>query len=373
MLGGSILRQFTKKLNRICIVAVILVVVFTTSCGQKIGEDNVPPERKYITVGFSQVGAESDWRRANTESMKEALSKQNGFDMNYMNGQQKQTNQIMAIRTFIMQGVDYIVLAPVKEVGFSTVLQEAKDAGIPVIVVDRMVETKDDSMFTCFVGSDFELEGMKMVEWLNSYMNSMGVSSDELKIVNVQGTAGSSAQLGRSKGLVDGVNKYGWTLLGAEIGDYTQTKGKEVMADFLEKYPSLNVVYCENDNMAFGVIEAIEEAGRKVGTDIKNGDILVLSFDGVSRTALDYVKSGKIACIAECNPLHGPRVSTIISQLENGESVDKLSYVDEKMFAFSNVVENVVVDGIAYPVEVLGEEPVAEVTDENQDVEDKEQ
>lgn len=347
-----------KKTKRFCLfMIIILLSSMLISCGEQTPPNApVAEETKLITVGFSQVGAESDWRRANTESMKEALSKENGFDLVYMDGQQKQTNQIRAIRTFIQKEVDYIVLAPVKEEGFSTVLQEAKDAGIPVIIVDRMVDEKDNALFTCFVGSDFELEGLKMVEWLNSYATSCEVDSANLKIVNVQGTPGSSAQLGRSKGLETGVEKFGWTLLSAEFGDYTQTKGKEVMKGFLESYPDLNVVYCENDNMAFGVIEAVEEAGRNVGTDLKNGDVLVLSFDGVSRTAQTLVKDGKIACIGECNPLHGPRVSAIIRQLEKGEKVDKISYVDESVFSFTDMVKQVEVNGKAYDIMVLGQE-----------------
>lgn len=314
---------------------------------------SAPTERQYITVGFSQIGAESDWRRANTESMKNAFSRENGFELIYMDGQQKQTNQIMAVRTFIQQGVDYIVLAPVKEEGFSTALQEAKAAGIPVIIVDRMVEP-NNSPFTCFIGSDFVLEGKKMVEWLHAFAVEKGIREDNLKIVNIQGTLGSTAQLGRSEGLQYGVEKYDWTLLDKQEGDYTQTKGKEVMTEFLAKYPDLNVVYCENDNMAFGVIEAIEEAGRSVGTDIEAGDILVLSFDGVSENALELVKQGKIACIAECNPHHGPRVSTIILNLHAGEEIEETAYVDESIYAYSDIVKTVTVDEEVFSVINLG-------------------
>ncbi|MCQ2505611.1 MAG: ABC transporter substrate-binding protein [Lachnospiraceae bacterium] len=342
-------------LKKLTILLLIFCMILFAGCGE---ENNTvkEPENKLITVGFSQIGAESDWRRSNTESMKQALSKENGFNLIYMNGQQKQTNQIMAVRTFIQQGVDYIVLAPVKEEGFSTVLREAKDAHIPVIIVDRMVEVDDPSLFTCFVGSDFELEGLKMIEWIHSFAEEKGLSGKDLKIVNIQGTAGSSAQLGRSNGLEIGINKYGWDLLGVEIGDYTQTKGREVMKEFLENYPELNVVYCENDNMAFGAIEAIEEAGLKVGTDIANGDILVLSFDGVSKNAIELVKNGKIACIAECNPLHGPRVANIINRLVAGEQVEKISYVDESMFAFSDIIKTIVAENQEYEIRNLGSE-----------------
>lgn len=344
----------TKIIYKFMILVLLSAVI--AGCGKT--ENTVPEgeEKKLITVGFSQIGAESDWRRANTESMKSALTKENGFDLVYMDGQQKQTNQIMAVRTFIQQDVDYIVLAPVKEEGFTTVLEEAKEAGIPVIIVDRMVEEKDENLFTCFVGSDFELEGLKVIEWLNSYTTAIGMEAEKLKIVNIQGTPGSSAQLGRSAGLKAGIEKFGWTLLAEEVGDYTQTKGKEVMKDFLAYYPELNVVYCENDNMAFGAIEAIEEAGKVVGTNMAEGEILVVSFDGVSRNAQNYVKDRKIACIGECNPLHGPRVSAIIKQLEKGEKTDKIAFVDESIFSFSDDVKAVEVNGTTYGIMVLTNE-----------------
>lgn len=341
--------------KRIRFISLILMIAFClTSCKKEDQAVPVMSEKKYITVGFSQVGAESDWRRANTESMKASFAHENGYELIYMDGQQKQTKQIMAIRTFIQQGVDYIVLAPVKEDGFSTVLQEAKSAGIPVIIVDRMVEA-DNSPFTCFVGSDFKTEGMKVVEWLHAFAVAKNIDERNINIVNVQGTLGSTAQLGRGEGLLYGIKKYRWNLLDQQVGDYTQTKGREVMKEFLEKYPQLNVVYCENDNMAYGVIEAIEESGRTVGTDIEAGEILVLSFDGVSETAKGLVKEGKIACIGECNPHHGPRVSTVIECLENNWYYDKMSYVQETVFAFSDIVEKITVNNTDYKVVNLGE------------------
>ena len=152
-----------------------------------------------ITVGFSQVGAESDWRTANTESMKSTFSEDNGYSLIFDDAQQKQENQITAIRNFIQQEVDYIVLAPVTETGWDTVLQEAKDAGIPVIIVDRMVNVSDDSLFTAWVGSDFLAEGNKAAEWLNAFATAKGINAKDIHIADIQGTIGASAQIGRSK------------------------------------------------------------------------------------------------------------------------------------------------------------------------------
>lgn len=348
-----------RKRNRVwrgCLLLCAVLLCLCGGCTTNSTEDDASKSDKKIVVGFSQIGAESDWRSANTESMKSALSASNGYTLIFEDGQQKQANQIMAIRTFIQQEVDYIVLAPVTENGWETVLQEAKDAGIPVIVVDRMVNVADKSLFTCWVGSNFELEAKKVAEWLNQYMQLKNVAPGEVNIVNIQGTPGATAQIGRTKGLADAAEKYGWNLLAEVSGDFTQAKGREVMEDFLLQYDNINVVYCENDNEAFGAIEAIEAAGEAVGSDIKNGEIMVVSFDGVDATAVNHVIDGKITCIAECNPLHGPRVQAIIELLESGKTPDKFSYVDEQFFSAYDEITLLMVDGKDYPVSVLTEE-----------------
>lgn len=334
-------------------------ILLTVGCAKT--SDEKEPEQdlsawkndKEIVIGFSQLGAESDWRSANTQSMKETFTTENGYRLLFEDGQQKQANQIMAIRTFIQQEVDYIVLAPVTETGWDTVLQEAKDANIPVIIVDRMVDVSDRDLFTCWIGSDFELEGKRMAKWLQLFAESKNIDPKELHIVNIQGNIGASAQIGRTKGLQDGVKQNGWDLLDQVPADFTQTKGKEVMESFLKKYPNLNVVYCENDNEALGAIEAIKEAGKIPGPDIKNGEILVVSFDGVNEKAIQCVLEGEIQCIAECNPLQGSRVETVIELLESGKTPQKFSYVKEDMYVHDNTVVSIAVDGTVYPVTVL--------------------
>ena len=293
-----------------------------------------------ITVGFSQVGAESDWRTANTESMKSTFSEENGYELIFDDAQQKQENQLTAIRNFIQQEVDYILLAPVTETGWDTVLQEAKDADIPVIIVDRMVDVSDDSLYTTWIGTDSLLEGRKAAEWLNAYTTAKGIDAKDVNIVDIQGTIGSTAQIGRSKGLEEGVDNYGWNLLAQQSGEFTQAKGQEVMESMLKQYDNINVVYCENDNAAFGAIAAIEAAGKTVGSDIANGEIMVMSFDTTNAGLTDTL-AGKIACDVECNPLHGPRAEELIKALEAGEEVEKLNYVDEEIFATDDTVDKV--------------------------------
>ena len=198
-----------------------------------------------------------------------------------------------------------------------------------------------------------ELEGKKVAEWLNQYTISKGIDPSEINIVNIQGTIGASAQIGRTKGLSDTAQKYGWNLIAEVTGDFTQAKGREVMGSLLTQYDSINVVYCENDNEAFGAIEAIEAAGKKVGSDITNGEIMIVSFDGVKEDAMNYVLEDKITCIAECNPLHGPRVQAIIESLEAGKMPDKFSYVDEHIFSADETVKTLSIDGESYEITIL--------------------
>lgn len=341
----------TGILARLMIFSLLL-----TGCG--LGKDTTQKtegtnKKDYITIGFSQLGAESDWRSAHTQSMKDTFTAGKGYLLLMEDGQQKQSNQIMAIRTFIQQEVDYIVLAPVTETGWDTVLQEAKDAGIPVIIVDRQVDVEDTSLFTCWIGSDFELEGKKAAEWLNQYITQQEIDPAQVNIVNIQGTIGASAQIGRTKGLQDAASRYEWNLMVEETGDFTQTKGKEVMEALLKEYDDINVVYCENDNEAFGAIEAIEESGRTAGSDIANGEIMVLSFDGVNGQAIRYVLEDKITCIAECNPLHGPRVEAVIQLLRQGGQPDKFYYVDEQIYSANGNITTLMIDGENYPVTIL--------------------
>lgn len=340
-------------------MGLLLSVAMIAGCGsssiQKDNGEEASEEKNLITIGFSQLGAESDWRSANTVSMQSAFVPEEGYNLIYKNGQQKQVNQITAIRTFIQQEVDYIVLAPVTESGWDSVLGEAREAGIPVILVDRRVDVPDKNLYSCWVGSDFELEGRKMAAWIQKYTETIGMKADELHIVNIQGTIGSTAQIGRTRGLANAARVNGWDLMAEVTGDFTETKGREVMSGLLKRFDNINVVYCENDNEAIGAIDAIEAAGKKAGPNIKNGEIMVVSFDGVNKEALDYAKEGKISCIAECNPLHGPRVKALVEMLVEGMTPDKFNYVDEKLFSSIDDVTEVEIDGVVYPVQDIGE------------------
>ena len=348
------------------LLAATMVASLAVGCGNKGGDSKSDSSKSSssdeITIGFSQVGAESDWRTANSESMKSTFSEKNGYKLIFDDAQQKQENQITAIRNFIQQDVDYIVLAPVTETGWDTVLKEAKDADIPVIIVDRMIDVSDDSLYTAWVGSNFKMEGQKACEWLNAYAEAKGMK--EVNIAHIQGTIGASAQIGRTEGLEEAAKEYGWNIVAQQTGEFTQAKGQEVMESMLKQHDNINVVYCENDNEAFGAIDAIEAAGKTVGSDIANGEIMVISFD-TTHAGLQDVLDGKIECDVECNPLHGPRAEELIKKLEAGEDVDKQNYVDEEIFAHDDTVKSV------KATNSLDEEKDFDVTPLTQDILDK--
>ena len=329
------------------VLAVLLCAAMTAAlavgCGGSKGSDSSDKSSDsssssddVITVGFSQVGAESDWRTANSQSMKDTFSKENGYDLIFDDAQQKQENQITAIRNFIQQEVDYILLAPVTETGWDTALQEAKDADIPVIIVDRMVDVSDDSLYTTWIGTDALCEGRKAAEWLNGFAEAKGIAASDIHIADIQGTIGSTAQIGRTKGLEEGVDKYGWDLVAQQTGEFTQAKGQEVMESMLKQYDNINVVYCENDNEAFGAIDALKAAGKTPGKDVT-----IISFDAI-KAALKKVQSGEINAEFECNPLHGPRVAELAKKIMKGEKVDKIQYVDEQVFTKDNTTKEVI-------------------------------
>ena len=226
---------------------------------------------------------------------------------------------------------------------------------IPVIIVDRMVDVSDDSLYTAWVGSNFKLEGQKAMAWLDAYLEAKGRGDEEINLVDIQGTIGASAQIGRTEGFDEAVEAHdNWTTLAQQSGEFTQAKGQEVMESILKQSgDDIDVVYCENDNEAFGAIDAIKAAGYEVGGE--EGQILVMSFD-TTNAGLTQTLSGEITCDTECNPLHGPRVEEIIQKLEAGEDVDKQAYVEEVAFAADDTVTKVTVDGTDYDITPITQE-----------------
>ena len=308
----------------------------TAADGEEGNMNAAATDEDLIVVGVSQLGSESTWRTAHTESVQNALTAENGYFLIFNNARQKQENQIKAIRSFISQQVDYIVFAPVIEDGWETVLKEAKDAGIPVILMDRGISVKDDSLYTTRVGIDARQEGEKAGNWLEDELQKSGRSNEDINIAVIQGTNGSSSQRGRTMGFDSICDMHpNWHILTQIDGDFTTSKGKEVMEQILEKYDDIDVLVCQNDDMAMGALEALDKAGIKTGI---NGDMILISFDATSQ-ALKLVQEGVINVDVECNPNQGQYISDVIQKLERGEEVEKVYIVDENVFTIDNVDE----------------------------------
>ncbi len=280
--------------------------------------------QKPIVLGFSQVGAESEWRTANTESIKSA-AKEAGIDLKFSDAQQKQENQIRAIRSFIAQRVDVIAFSPVVESGWEPVLREAKAAKIPVVLTDRAVNTKDDSLYVSFMGSDFVEEGRKAGRWL---VEKMKDQKGDVNIVELQGTVGSAPAIDRKNGFEEIIKADPkFKIIRSQTGDFTRAKGKEVMEAFLKaEGKKINVLYAHNDDMAIGAIQAIEEAGMKPAQDI-----IIISIDAV-KGAFEAMIAGKLNVSVECSPLLGPQLMTAVKDIMAGKPVPKRIVTEEGIF-----------------------------------------
>ena len=281
---------------------------------------------KPLVLGFSQVGAESEWRTANSNSIKDA-AKQAGITLKFADAQQKQENQVKAIRSFIAQKVDVIAFSPVVESGWDTVLREAKNAKIPVILTDRAVKVSDPSLYVTFIGSDFVEEGRKAGRWLVDWAKK-NAPTGEVNIVELQGTVGSAPALDRKRGFEEIIQaEPRLKIVRSQSGDFTRAKGKEVMEAFLKaEGKKINVLYAHNDDMAIGAIQAIEEAGLKPAKDIA-----IVSIDGV-RGAFQAMAAGKLNVTVECNPMLGPQLMQLAKDVVAGKPVAKRITTEEGVF-----------------------------------------
>ena len=301
------------------------LAAFTFSACSKKSDSAAAGDDGQITVGFAQTGAESAWRTANTDSMRSEAQKR-GIDLKFADGQSKQENQIRALRSFVAQGVDAIVLAPIVETGWDPVLREAKQANIPVVIMDRKIQTADESLYTAFIGSDFYEEGRMAADWLAKN------AGNRTNIVELQGEPGSAAANERRKAFADAIDKHSqFKLIDSQSGNFRRAEGKQVMEALLKKHGrNIHILYAHNDDMALGAIQAIEEAGLKPGTDI-----LIVSIDAI-KEAVQAVVDGKINCTVECNPLFGPKVYDAIEKILRGESVEKVMYNQDQLFDSTN-------------------------------------
>jgi simple sugar transport system substrate-binding protein len=308
----------------ITLTVMALTGLFLVGCGSQPDQGRQPATgiaADSITVGFAQTGAESAWRTAETVSIK-AEAEKRGITLKFADGQGKQENQIKAIRAFIAQGVDAILLAPLVDSGWEPVLKEAKKAEIPVILVSRGVEVSDDSLYVTKIASDFVNEGRAAGKWV---VDKTGGTANVVELV---GTPGSDCAKDRKNGFQEAIEAApGVKIIASQSGDFRRTGGKEVMEALLKKHgKDINVVYAHNDDMALGAIQAIEEAGLKPGVDIH-----LVSIDGV-KAAFEAMAKETLSCSIECPPLHGPAAFDAVADTLAGKTLPKHTVIDLKVF-----------------------------------------
>ena len=305
------------------------LALVATGCAGSSGDGGDAGDDGPITVGFAQTGSESGWRSANTESMKTAFSAENGFELTFNAADNDTAAQIAAVRDFINQGVDAIVIAPIVEDGWDDVLQEASDAGIPVVLEDRTVSASDD-LFASWVGLDFKKEGVTAGEWAAETFGDTAT-----KMVVLEGTTGSAPANDRAEGFNEAIADTGIETIDSQTGDFTRDGGKTVMEGFLQKYgvDGIDLVYAHNDDMALGAIEAIEAAGAVPGVDIQ-----IVSIDAV-KDGMQALVDGKINYIVECNPLLGELAAGLVKDVLAGKDVEKKVYVEDQSFTQEQAAE----------------------------------
>jgi ABC-type sugar transport system substrate-binding protein len=317
-----------KKLMGLAIAGALLVSMAACASDDG-GGDAGSAGSDELVVGFAQVGAESGWRTANTKDIQRAFEEA-GIELKFSDAQGKQENQIKAIRSYIQQQVDVIAFSPVVESGWDTVLNEAKDAGIPVVLTDRAVDSKDDTLYESFLGSDFIIEGERAGDWVVEEF----ADADTVNIVELQGTTGAAPANDRAEGfrtIIDADPKF--EIIASQTGDFTRAGGKQVMEAFLQSNPEIDLVYAHNDDMGLGAIEAIEAAGLVPGTDIK-----IVTVDAV-KDGMQALADGKINFIVECSPLLGDQLVDIVTTLADGGEVEKRIVTEETTFTQEQAVE----------------------------------
>ena len=270
-----------------------------------------------LTIAFSQIGQESDWRTANTDSVTAAIEGHEGWEFVYSDGQQKQENQIQALRNFITQGVDYILFTGVVTSGWDEVLTEVNEAEIPLILLDRIPDCADKIEYKAAFGGDFPLEGRRQIQWAAKYLESIG-KTEGVKVAIMEGTTGSDAQVGRTEGNLAALKDYPWMeVVGQQTGNFTRAEGQALMESWLKSIDQIDVLIAQNDDMALGVIDAIKAAGKVPGKDI-----IIVGCDYV-KAAFEAIVAGDMNATIECTPLYGPFVVKAIEDLEAGVEYDK--------------------------------------------------
>lgn len=312
------------RIRTVVVAAASAVLLAGCGSGQAPGGDaGSGADGGALTMGFSQVGAESGWRTANTKSIQDA-AKDAGVDLKFSDANGEQENQISAIRSFVQQGVDVIAFSPVVRTGWDAVLLEAQNAGIPVILTDRAVDTQEPGVYKTFLGADFVDEGRRAGEWVvQQYASAPG----PVNIVQLEGTTGADPAIDRNSGFADAISANpNLRIIASQSGDFTRSGGKQVMEAFLKANPQIDMVFSQNDDMGLGAMEAIEAAGKKPGQDIK-----IVTIDA-THDGMQALADGKFNYIVECNPLLGPQLMELAEQIVAGEQVPERVVTPDEAF-----------------------------------------
>ena len=286
------------------------------------------PEKENLIIGFSQIGTESSWRIKNTESIFEAAAEKN-IKILFDDAKQKQSNQFKAIRSFIVYQVDVIVFVPIVSNGWDNVLQEAKEAGIPVILIDRQIDV-DTSLYEGFLGENGFEEGKSAGKFLLQKTKNM--TNQKINILELSGTENSSIALERAGGFREMIKKDNrLNIIHSEDGDFLRSRGKEIMDTILDMNNGLflngepiDVIFSHNDPMTLGLLESFE----------KNGIYkypIIISIDA-EQESIDALVNGKINCVVECNPNLGPVLMEVVEAVAAKKEIPRVTYMDEKVF-----------------------------------------
>jgi galactofuranose transport system substrate-binding protein len=289
-----------------------------------------------IILGFSQIGAESAWRVCNTQSVQEAAAN-SGIQLLFFNAEQKQENQIKAIRSFIAYQVDVIAFVPIVSDGWKNVLEEARDARIPVLICDREVNLNDESLYAGYLGTDSAQEGRSAAEYLvKKFLDPPGTDTKPLpagraiRIVELSGTEGSSPAIKRALGFREVLENHPeFRIIYSKSGDFLRSKGYELMCEILDSDEiknNMDVIFSHNDGMTLGAIDAMKERGIQPGKDI-----VFVTIDA-EQAAIDALKRGEVNCVVECNPKQGPDIMNLVLRLARRESVLRTIHVKEEVF-----------------------------------------
>ena len=323
------MRTFDKYLYLL-----ILPVFIFSSCAKKT------PEIKGIILGFSQIGAESAWRNCNTRSIHEAAAEA-GFKLLFFNAEQKQENQIKAIRSFIAYQVDVIAFVPIVTDGWENVLEEARVAGIPVLICDREIKIGNENLYAGYLGTNMFAQGQRAAEFLlkkffDRETGEFLAGRKPVRIVELRGTEGSSPEIKRAEGFRSVLVNYPeFEIIYSISGDFLRSKGYELMRGILDEIHDIDVIYSHNDSMTLGVIDAMKERGLNPGKDI-----VIVSIDA-EQAAIDALKRGEINCVVECNPKQGPDIMQLVSRLAQGETIPRIIYMVEEVFTEWDDLSNI--------------------------------